>query len=145
MAGYVTPVQTIGTIIPGFGSPSQPAFQALNQTQAAAATTTVLIPSSGVLNFNNANVTLSRGYIRARFSGVVNTPTVILLVTATDGTNTVILFLNPITAALVATTGEIEFCIPFFSERSFNKFTFAATLAGAAGTAQADYEVCGNP
>lgn len=145
MAGYVTPVQTIQQVVPGFGTPSNPAFQSLNQTIAAVATTTTLIPASSVLVFNGANVTISKGYIRARFSGVVNTPTLQLTITATDGTNTVLLYQSAVSVALVATTGEVELTIPFFSERAFNKFTFAATTTGAAGTLQADYEVCGNP
>lgn len=145
MAGYIAPVKSVNQISPGFGSPSQPAFQLLNQTIAAATTTTFTIPASGNLLFNNAAVTLSMGWIRARFSGVVNTPTLQLLVSGTDGTNTVLLVLTVVTAALVATTGEVEMIFPFFSERAFNKFTFSATTTGASGTLQADYEVCGNP
>ena len=141
---YVAPIQTIAEIIPKFGSPSWPAFQSLNVTIAAAATTTTLIPASSVLTFNGANVTMKKGYIRARFSNVAATPTLQLTVTATDGTLTTTLFTSAVSAAL-STTAVVEFIIPFLSELLLNKFTFAATTVGAAGTMTADYEVTGNP
>src|SRR5260370_42473158 len=117
---YVAPVGTIAEVGPGFGSPSNPAFQLLNQAIAAGATTTFTIPASGVLVFNNANVTMKKGYIRARFSNVAATPTLQLTVTATDGTLTTTLFTSATSAAL-STTAVVEFVIPFYSELAINK------------------------
>ena len=139
---YVAPVTTVASIMPSLGSPSWPAFQQLNITVAAGATTTTTIPGSGNLTFNNANVTMSKGIVRVRLSNNGAAATVSVLVTATDGTLTTVLAQTPVSAS---TTNIYDYIFPFMTELLLNKFTIAVTTVGAAGTFTGDYEVAGNP
>lgn len=139
---YVAPVTSVASILPGFGSPSWPAFQSLNVTVAAAGTTTTVIPSSGNLIFNNSNVTMSKGWVRVRLTNNGATATVAILVTATDGTLVQTLYQLP---ATVTSTNVYDIIFPFYSELLLNKFTIAVTTTGAGGTFTGDYEVAGNP
>lgn len=140
---YAAPVKTVAQIIPGFGSPSWPAFQSLNVAIGAGATTTTTLPAAGTLTFNNAAVTMSNGYGRCRLTVNGASATVAVLFVGIDAT--------PITTVLaetgttVTSTNELEYIFPFFSERAFVKFQFAVTTVGAAGTFTADFEVAGNP
>jgi hypothetical protein len=99
------------------------------------------VPGSG--SFVQA---ITRGYLRVKiYNGGGTSPTLVdLLITATDGTNTVTFYvMHPTVAIALATgiTGYVDLLIPFEFEISATSITVKTTMGGTTPTANMDLEV----
>jgi hypothetical protein len=127
-------VNTVKTIMPGLGNPTEYVALVAQNQPINAATANVL---TGFINY------VRSGKIRIKStSAPAASQVTAILITGTDGVTTVTLYQDA-TARTAATL--LDFLYDFISELNLTTITVTITLANA-GTAQTwDFEICGNP
>lgn len=143
----MTFVRRLNSIFPTFGSPilNDTLFLEANVALSGTGQQSTAIPASSGA-FAPA---ISTGKIRYKiYGGGGTSPTLTdVVITATDGTNTVTLgsgVLHPSSAIAIGTgtTGMIDTEIDFILDISATSFTIKTTLGGTSPTASMDVEVC---
>jgi len=130
-------------IMPGWGQPVtlDTSFLAANTALSGTGQASTTLPSSG-----SWSPTISKGRGRIKiYSGTGTSPTLTdILVTGSDGTNTVELFVfHPNTAVTLSSTSLLDLLFNFMTDLNLTSITIKTTLGGTSPGATMDAQISG--